>query len=142
MIDNQLDTKQNNYDRLYLKMAIEIGRMSQSNKREVGALIVKNDTIIAHGFNGTPTGFNNKCEDEDNKTYWYVLHAEENAITKCAKNGISCDGATLYITDSPCRNCAKLILQSGIKKVIYINDYSDMSGVEFLRQCGINVIKK
>lgn len=139
---DELNTKQNRYDKVYLNIAKEFGNLTYSTKRKVGAVIVKNDTIIAQGFNGTPNGFDNKCEDDNNKTQWFVLHAEANAILKCAKNGISCDGATLYVTTSPCKDCAKLILQSGITKVVYIDDYKDMSGVDFLKLCGINVIKK
>jgi dCMP deaminase len=134
-------TKQEKYDKTYLSMATEWGKLSYSTKKKVGALIVKNGMIISDGFNGTPSGFDNCAEDENNKTYWYVLHAEANAILKCAKNGFSCDGGTLYLTLSPCKDCAKLILQSGIKRLVYIKDYKDTAGLDFLRESKIEITK-
>ena len=108
--------KQKKYDIAYLKMAKEWAKLSYCNRRQVGALIVKDKMIISDGYNGTPTGFENNCEDEENTTKWYVLHAEANAIMKVAASTQSCDGATLYVTLSPCRECSKLIFQSGIKE--------------------------
>ena len=105
----------------------------------MGAIIVKNRMIISDGYNGTPSGFDNCCEDDEGATQWYVLHAEANAILKVAHSTQSCDGATLYITMSPCRECSKLIHQAGIKRVVYQSDYKDGSGVEFLRKAGVEV---
>ena len=124
--------KQLRYDRAYLKMAKEWAKLSHCERKQVGALIVKDSMIISDGYNGTPTGFDNCCEDEDEKTLWYVLHAE-------AKSTNNSNGATLYITLSPCRECSKLILQAGIKRVVYLNAYKDNSGVAFLEQSGIEV---
>lgn len=131
--------KQLRYDRAYLKMAKEWAKLSHCERKQVGALIVKDSMIISDGYNGTPTGFDNCCEDEDEKTLWYVLHAEANAIMKVAKSTNNSNGATLYITLSPCRECSKLILQAGIKRVVYLNAYKDNSGVAFLEQSGIEV---
>lgn len=131
--------KQQRYDRAYLKMAEEWGRLSHCTRKQVGALIVKNGMIISDGYNGTPSGFPNACEDEEGSTLWYVLHAEANAITKVARSNNSAVNATLYITLSPCRECAKLILQAGIKRVVYTRGYKDESGVDFLREAGIDV---
>jgi dCMP deaminase len=111
--------KQRKYDIAYLKMALEWAKLSYCKRRQVGALIVKNKMIISDGYNGTPTGFENICEDDENYTKWYVLHAEANAIMKVSASTQSSDGATLYITLSPCRECSKLIFQSGIKRVVY-----------------------
>ena len=111
--------KQLKYDKAYLKMAMEWGKLSHCNRKKVGALIVKDRMIISDGFNGTPTGFENYCEDEAGYTKWYVLHAEANAILKVASSTQSCKGATLYITLSPCKECSKLIHQSGIVRVVY-----------------------
>jgi dCMP deaminase len=105
----------------------------------VGALIVKGRSIISDGYNGTPSGFENFCEDEEGYTRWYVLHAEANAILKVAATTQSCDGATLYLTMSPCRECSKLIHQAGIRRVVYASEYKDLSGVEFLRKAGVEV---
>ena len=127
------------YDVAYLKMAETWGKLSYCKRRQVGAIIVKNRMIISDGYNGTPTGFENVCEDEDNYTKWYVLHAEANAILKVASSTQSCDGATLYITLSPCRECSKLIHQSGISRVVYSEAYKDLSGVEFLKKAGVIV---
>ena len=120
-------------------MAETWGKLSYCKRRQVGAIIVKNRMIISDGYNGTPTGFENVCEDEDNYTKWYVLHAEANAILKVASSTQSCDGATLYVTLSPCRECSKLIHQSGISRVVYSEAYKDLSGVEFLKKAGVMV---
>ncbi len=120
-------------------MAETWGKLSYCKRRQVGAIIVKNRMIISDGYNGTPTGFENICEDEDNYTKWYVLHAEANAILKVASSTQSCDGATLYVTLSPCRECSKLIHQSGISRVVYSEAYKDLSGVEFLKKAGVIV---
>jgi dCMP deaminase len=124
--------KQKKYDSAYLKMANTWGELSHCERKKVGALIVKNRMIISDGYNGTPTGFENVCEDEERYTKWYVLHAEANAILKVAASTQSCVGATLYITLSPCRECSKLIHQSGIKRVVYAKAYKDTSGLTFL----------
>jgi len=129
--------KTKKYDVAYLKMAETWGKLSYCKRRQVGAIIVKNRMIISDGYNGTPTGFENVCEDEDNYTKWYVLHAEANAILKVASSTQSCDGATLYVTLSPCRECSKLIHQSGISRVVYSEAYKDLSGVEFLKKAGV-----
>ena len=131
--------KTKKYDIAYLKMAEIWGKLSYCKRRQVGAIIVKNRMIISDGYNGTPTGFENVCEDEENYTKWYVLHAEANAILKVASSTQSCDGATLYVTLSPCRECSKLIHQSGISRVVYSEAYKDLSGVEFLKKAGVIV---
>lgn len=131
--------KQERYDRAYMRMAVEWSKLSYCNRKQVGALIVKDRKIISDGYNGTPTGFENICEDENDCTKWYVLHAEANAILKVAASTQSSDGATLYVTLSPCRECSKLILQAGIKRVVYLNAYSDRSGLDFLEKSGIDV---
>ena len=120
-------------------MAETWAKLSYCKRRQVGAIIVKNRMIISDGYNGTPTGFENVCEDEENYTKWYVLHAEANAILKVASSTQSCDGATLYVTLSPCRECSKLIHQSGISRVVYSEAYKDLSGVEFLKKAGVTV---
>ena len=131
--------KQLKYDRAYINMAFEWGKLSHCKRKQVGALIVKGRMIISDGFNGAPTGFDNCCEDEHGDTKWMVLHAEANAILKVAASTQSSKGATLYITLSPCKDCSKLILQAGIKRVVYANAYKDLSGVEFLIRAGIEV---
>lgn len=131
--------KQNKYDQAYMRMAQEWSKLSQCNRKKVGALIVKERMIISDGFNGTPTGFENDCEDENDKTKWYVLHAEANAILKVARSTQSCENSTLYLTLSPCRECSKLIHQSGIKRVVFLDAYSDTSGLEFLSKAGVEV---
>lgn len=131
------EIKQLKYDKAYLKMAIEWGKLSHCNRKKVGALIVKDRMIISDGFNGTPSGFENYCEDEAGYTKWYVLHAEANAILKVASSTQSCKGATLYITLSPCKECSKLIHQSGIIRVVYHKKYKDDSGLQFLNKAGI-----
>ena len=132
--------KQKKYDIAYLKMAKEWAKLSYCHRRQVGALIVKDKMIISDGYNGTPTGFENVCEDEENNTKWYVLHAEANAIMKVAASTQSCEGATLYITLSPCRECSKLIFQSGIKRVVYIVEYKDKTGIDFLKKSGLEIV--
>lgn len=133
------EEKQLRYDKAYLRMAIQWGKLSHCKRKQVGALIVKDSMIISDGYNGTPTGFDNCCEDDHGKTRWYVLHAEANAIMKVAKSTNNSNGATLYITLSPCKECSKLVLQSGIKRVVYTRAYKDDSGIEFLRQAGVEV---
>ena len=131
----------NKYDVAYLKMALEWAKLSYCKRKQVGALIVKDRTIISDGYNGTPSGFENCCEDENNKTKWYVLHAEANAILKISRSTQSCEGATLYLTLSPCKECSKLIFQSGIKRVVYIQDYPDPEGLVFLKDAGVETLK-
>jgi dCMP deaminase len=133
------DAKTAKYDAAYLRMAAEWSKLSYCQRRQVGALIVKGRSIISDGYNGTPSGFENFCEDEDGYTKWYVLHAEANAILKVASTTQSCEGATLYLTMSPCRECSKLIHQAGIRRVVYASEYKDLSGVEFLRKAGVEV---
>ncbi|WP_029034460.1 deoxycytidylate deaminase [Salinimicrobium terrae] len=132
-------TKQLKFDRAYLRIAREWGKLSHCNRKQVGALIVKDRMIISDGYNGTPTGFENPCEDEDGYTKWYVLHAEANAILKVAGSTQSCKGATLYITMSPCKECSKLIHQSGITRLVYSIDYKDNSGLSFLEKAGVEI---
>ncbi|CAI8173857.1 MAG: Riboflavin biosynthesis protein RibD [Flavobacteriales bacterium UBA4585] len=129
--------KQQKYDRAYLRMAQEWAQLSHCNRKKVGALIVKDRMIISDGFNGTPTGFENPCEDEENYTKWYVLHAEANAILKVASSPASAQGATLYLTLSPCKECSKLVHQAGIRRLVYINKYKDDSGLRFLEKAGV-----
>ena len=128
--------KQKRYDKAYMKMAQTWGELSHCERKKVGALIVKDRMIISDGYNGTPSGFENECEDENHFTKWYVLHAEANAILKVAASAQSCEGATLYITLSPCRECSKLIHQAGIKRVVYSVEYKDRSGLDFLEKAG------
>ncbi|MBG25403.1 MAG: CMP deaminase [Croceibacter sp.] len=129
--------KQLKYDKAYLRIAREWGQLSHCKRKQVGALIVKDRMIISDGYNGTPTGFENYCEDDEGYTKWYVLHAEANAILKVAGSTQSCRDATLYITMSPCKDCSKLIHQSGIKRVVYQHDYKDNSGLKFLEKAGV-----
>ena len=133
-------TKQPQFDRRYLRMAAIWSENSYCKRRKVGALIVKDKMIISDGYNGTPAGFENICEDENNVTRPYVLHAEANAITKVARSNNSSENATLYITDSPCMECAKLIIQSGIKRVVYSNQYRNLDGIELLKRAGIELV--
>lgn len=135
------DEKQLRYDKVYMEMAKQWSSLSFCTRKQVGALIVKNKTIISDGYNGAPSGFHNTCEDCDNKTHWYVIHAEANAILKCAKNGHSCEGATMYLTHSPCKDCSKLILGSGIKRLVFSEVYRDSDGLDFLRKCGLEIIE-
>ena len=135
-------TKQEQFDRSYLEMARVWARNSYCTRRKVGALLVKDRMIISDGFNGTPAGFENICEDPaTGKTKPYVLHAEANAITKVAKSGNNSQGATLYVTDAPCMECAKLIIQAGIRRVVYLIEYSVRDGIELLRRAGVEVCK-
>ncbi|KEZ92141.1 CMP deaminase [Nonlabens ulvanivorans] len=120
-------------------MAAEWAKLSHCKRRQVGALIVRDRMIISDGYNGTPSGFENFCEDDEGYTKWYVLHAEANAILKVAGSTQSCAGATLYITMSPCKDCSKLIHQSGIKRVVYVEGYKDDSGLQFLQKAGVEV---
>ena len=129
------------FDARYLEMAAVWAKNSYCKRRQVGALIVKDKMIISDGYNGTPSGFENICEDENGVTKPYVLHAEANAITKVAKSGNSSEGATLYVTASPCLECSKLIIQSGIKRVVYNDEYRLTDGVDLLRRAGIEVEK-
>ncbi len=131
--------KQLKYDKAYLRMAYEWGKLSYCERKKVGAIIVKDRMIISDGYNGTPTGFENFCEDEEGYTKWYVLHAEANAISKVASSTQSCRGGTLYITLSPCKECSKLIHQAGIVRVVFSKAYRDTSGIEFLKKAGIDV---
>lgn len=131
--------KQLKYDKAYLRIAREWSKLSHCNRKQVGALIVKDRMIISDGYNGTPTGFENFCEDEEGYTKWYVLHAEANAILKVAGSTQSCKDATLYISMSPCKECSKLIHQSGIKRLVYHIDYKDNSGLEFLEKAGVEL---
>ncbi len=131
--------RQNQFDKRYLEMASIWAQNSYCKRRQVGALIVKGRMIISDGYNGTPEGFENVCEDGNNKTKPYVLHAEANAITKVAKSNNSSEGATLYITTSPCMECAKLIIQSGIRRIVFCNNYRNDDGIGLLNRAGIEV---
>ncbi|MGD9977074.1 MAG: cytidine/deoxycytidylate deaminase family protein [Bacteroidales bacterium] len=133
--------KQSQFDRRYLEMAKIWAKNSYCIRRQVGALIVKDRMIISDGYNGTPSGFENVCEDESGKTKPYVLHAEANAITKVAKSSNSSDGSTLYVTSSPCMECSKLIIQAGIKRIVYCDEYHNLEGIELLRRAGVEVVK-
>ena len=135
-----MSIKQHKYDKAYLKMALEWAKLSHCTRKQVGALIVKNGMIISDGYNGCPSGFENNCEDENGETKWYVLHAEANAILKVAKSTQNCKGATLYLSMSPCKECSKLILQAGISRVVYLNEYKDKSGIDFLKKATIEVM--
>jgi len=133
--------KQLKLDERYLRMAMIWAENSYCTRRQVGALLVKDKMIISDGYNGTPSGFENVCEDENNKTKPYVLHAEANAITKVAKSNNSSEGATLYVSSSPCLECSKLIIQAGIKRVVFSERYHMNDGVELLERAKIEVIK-
>lgn len=132
--------KQEKFDKAYLRMAREWGKLSRCKRKQVGAIIVKDRMIISDGYNGTPSGFDNNCEDEEGMTKWYVLHAEANAILKVASSTQSCRGATLYITLSPCRECSKLIHQAGIIRVVYQRAYKDDSGLNFLKKANVELV--
>ncbi len=134
-----MSQKKSKYDKAYLRIAKEWGQLSYCKRKQVGAIIVKDRMIISDGYNGTPSGFENCCEDDAGLTKWYVLHAEANAISKVARSTQSCEGATLYITLSPCKDCSKLIHQSGIKRVVYHEEYKDCSGIDFLRKAGVEI---
>ena len=133
------NVKQLMLDRRYIKMALIWAENSYCKRRKVGALIVKEKMIISDGYNGTPAGFENICEDEDNHTFPYVLHAEANAITKVARSNNSSEGATLYVTSSPCIECAKLIIEAGIRRVVFSEHYRLHDGIDLLEQAGIQV---
>ena len=133
--------KQQQFDLRYIQMARIWAKNSYCKRRRVGALLVKDKMIISDGYNGTPSGFENDCEDENQQSKPYVLHAEANAITKVAKSNNSSDGATLYITDSPCMDCAKLIIQAGITRVVYKDEYRITDGIKLLDKAGIEIIK-
>ncbi len=132
--------KQKKYDNAYMRMAGEWAKLSYCKRRQVGAIIVKDKMIISDGYNGTPSGFENNCEDEEGYTKWHVLHAEANAILKVARSTQSCKEATLYITMSPCKECSKLIHQSGITRVVYKTAYKDTSGLEFLDRANVELV--
>ena len=136
-----MNAKQRKYDIAYLRMAREWAKLSYCERRQVGSLIVKDRMIISDGYNGTPSGFENICEDDEGYTKWYVLHAEANAILKVAGSTHSCKGATLYLTMSPCKDCSKLIHQAGIKRLVYIEGYKDDSGLKFLEKAGVEIVK-
>lgn len=130
----------NKFDKAYLKMALTWSELSYSKRKKVGAILVKDNTIISDGYNGTPSKYHeNICENEHDETYWYVLHGEANAIMKCAKNGISCKNSILYQTLSPCKECSKLIVQAGISKVFYIEKYRNTEGIDFLIKNNVEV---
>ncbi|WP_375239184.1 cytidine/deoxycytidylate deaminase family protein [Aurantibacter sp.] len=132
--------KQLKYDKAYLRMAKEWGKLSYCKRKQVGAVIVKDKMIISDGYNGTPSNFENFCEDDEGYTKWYVLHAEANAILKVASSTQSCKNATLYITLSPCKECSKLVHQAGITRVVYNEAYKDNSGIKFLEKAGIEIV--
>lgn len=134
-----MNEKQLKYDQAYMRMAHEWAKLSYCERKKVGAIIVKDRMIISDGYNGTPSGFENCCENEQGETKWYVLHAEANAILKVAASTQSCEGATLYITLSPCKECSKLIHQSGIKRVVFAQKYKDTSGLLFLKKAGVEL---
>ncbi len=142
MTQKEQEQKQEKLDARYLRMAQIWAENSYCVRRKVGALVVKEKMIISDGYNGTPSGFENICEDENNVTKPYVLHAEANAITKLARSSNNSDGATLYVTASPCIECAKLIIQAGIKRVVYGEKYRLEDGINLLKRAGIEVIYK
>ena len=133
------EDKQARYDRAYLRLALSWAKLSHCNRKQVGAIIVKDAIIISDGYNGTPAGFDNCCENEEGETHWYVLHAEANAILKVAKSTNNCKDATLYLTHSPCKDCSKLVLQSGIMRLVYKEAYKDSSGIDFLKCAGLKI---
>jgi len=134
-----MDAKQLNIDKRYLRMARIWASNSYCKRRQVGALLVKDKMIISDGYNGTPSGFENECEDDNNSTKAYVLHAEANAITKVAKSNNSSDGSTLYITTSPCIECSKLIIQAGISRVVFIEKYRVTDGLDLLKRANVEL---
>jgi dCMP deaminase len=141
MEKNSSEIKQLLLDQRYLKMASVWAQNSYCKRRQVGALLVKDKMIISDGYNGTPSGFENNCEDQNNTTFPYVLHAEANAITKVAKSNNSSEGATLYVTSSPCMECAKLIIQAGIKRVVFYDNYHMEDGIILLKKANIEVVQ-
>jgi dCMP deaminase len=136
----ETEEKRMRYDKAYLRMAQTWAELSHCERKKVGALIVRDGRIISDGYNGTPAGFPNCCEDQQGNTEWYVLHAEANAILKVARSTNDCSGATLFITLSPCKDCSKLVLQAGIKRVVYMMEYKDTMGVDFLKSAGVEVV--
>lgn len=136
----EISEKQLAIDKKYLRMAKIWAENSYCKRRKVGALIVKDKMIISDGYNGTPSGFENECEDETGETKQYVLHAEANAITKVSKSSNNSQGATMYCTSSPCIECAKLIIQSGISRVVYCEDYRILDGIEILKKANIDIL--
>lgn len=139
-LENCPDEKQFKLDLVYLRMAKEWSTNSKCKRSQVGCLVVKNKTIISDGYNGTPTGFPNECEDSDNNTLAYVLHAEANAITKLAKNTVNSDDSTMYVTLSPCYDCAKLIIQAGIKRMVFCEFYRKTESLDLLNQAGLEIV--
>lgn len=135
------EKKQFRYDRAYLRLAKNWALLSYCERKKVGAIIVKDRVIISDGFNGTPSGFDNFCEATNGETHWYVLHAEANAILKVAKSTNNCSGATLYLTLSPCKDCSKMILQAGITRLVFIDKYKDLAGVDFLKSAGVTTLQ-
>jgi dCMP deaminase len=133
--------KQNRYDKAYLRLALSWAELSHCARKKVGAIIVKDSIIISDGYNGTPAGFDNCCENEEGTTHWYVLHAEANAILKVARSSNNCKDATLYLTHSPCKDCSKLVLQSGITRLVFQQAYKDTSGIDFLKSAGLEVVQ-
>jgi dCMP deaminase len=133
--------KQTRYDKAYLRLALSWAQLSHCSRKKVGAIIVKDSIIISDGYNGTPAGFDNSCENEEGNTHWYVLHAEANAILKVARSSNNCKDATLYLTHSPCKDCSKLVLQSGITRLVYQEAYKDTSGIDFLKNAGLEVVQ-
>ena len=133
------DLKQQRYDKAYLRLASSWAKLSYCQRKQVGAIIVKDAIIISDGYNGTPAGFDNCCENEKGETHWYVLHAEANAILKVARSTNNCKDATLYLTHSPCKDCSKLVLQSGIKVLVYEHAYKDDSGLRLFKEAGLEI---
>ncbi len=133
--------KAERYDKAYLRMATTWAELSHCSRKKVGALIVRDGRIISDGYKGTPAGFDNCCENDLGETHWYVLHAEANAILKVARSTNDCNNATLYLTLSPCKDCCKLILQAGINRVVYINDYKDTTGIDFLKNSDVEIVQ-
>lgn len=136
-----MNHKEERMHKFYMSIAKQAATLSYSNRLKVGAIIVKNDNICSFGYNGTPKGFDNLCEDSEGKTLSSVVHSEINCISKSARNGISIESSTLYVTVSPCYDCAKAIIQSGISRVIYLEEYRITESIDFLKQSGIEVVK-
>lgn len=135
-----ISNKTTRYDAAYLRLAESWAKLSHCSRKQVGAIIVKDEMIISDGYNGSPAGFDNCCEDSEGNTHWYVLHAEANAILKVAKSTNNCKGATLYLTLSPCKDCSKLVLQAGINRVVFMDKYKDTEGIDFLANAGVEVV--
>jgi dCMP deaminase len=135
-----ISNKTTRYDAAYLRLAESWAKLSHCSRKQVGAIIVKDEMIISDGYNGSPAGFDNCCEDTEGNTHWYVLHAEANAILKVAKSTNNCKGATLYLTLSPCKDCSKLVLQAGINRVVFMDKYKDTEGIDFLANAGVEVV--